>query len=101
MTLPLPSNVWQLNAPAAPDTPPLTGSRRAAVAIVGGGIVGPMEGILQDIRRANEIDDVSDWLRSTTGMVLADVMEVARKELGIATPEKKESGERLPRCRAG
>lgn len=40
MTLPLPPNVYQLDAPPAPDTPPLDGSRRASVAIIGGGIVG-------------------------------------------------------------
>ncbi|MFD2030605.1 phage tail tape measure protein [Ancylobacter dichloromethanicus] len=60
--------------------------------------VGLMEGILQDIRGAKgELDDFSDWLRSTTGMSLADVMEVARKGLGIATPEEKEGRERSPR----
>lgn len=54
--------------------------------------VGLMEGILQDIRGAKgELDDFSDWLRSTTGMSLADVMEVARKGLGIATPEEKKA----------
>ncbi|GLK84813.1 NAD(P)/FAD-dependent oxidoreductase [Ancylobacter defluvii] len=37
---PLPPNVYQLDAPPAPDTPPLDGSRRASVAIIGGGIVG-------------------------------------------------------------
>lgn len=40
MPLPLPPNVYQLDAPPAPDTPPLDGSRRASVAIIGGGIVG-------------------------------------------------------------
>lgn len=40
MTLPLPPNVYQLDAPPVPDTPPLDGSRRASVAIIGGGIVG-------------------------------------------------------------
>ncbi|TCK28999.1 TP901 family phage tail tape measure protein [Ancylobacter aquaticus] len=54
--------------------------------------VGLMEGILQDIRGAKgELDDFSNWLRSTTGMSLADVMEVARKGLGIATPEEKKA----------
>ncbi|MDR6953108.1 glycine/D-amino acid oxidase-like deaminating enzyme [Ancylobacter sp. 3268] len=42
MTLarPLPPNVYQLDATPAPDTPPLDGSRRTSVAIIGGGIVG-------------------------------------------------------------
>jgi glycine/D-amino acid oxidase-like deaminating enzyme len=38
--LALPPNVYQLDAPPAPETPPLDGSRRASVAIIGGGIVG-------------------------------------------------------------
>lgn len=38
--LALPPNVYSLDAPPAPPTPPLDGSRRASVAIVGGGIVG-------------------------------------------------------------
>ncbi|WP_425329924.1 NAD(P)/FAD-dependent oxidoreductase [Terrirubrum flagellatum] len=37
---PLPPSVYQLDAPPAPETPPLDGSRRADVAIIGGGIVG-------------------------------------------------------------
>jgi glycine/D-amino acid oxidase-like deaminating enzyme len=37
---PLPPNVYQLDAPPAPQTHPLSGSRKASVAIVGGGIVG-------------------------------------------------------------
>lgn len=37
---PLPPNVYQLDAPPAPDTPPLDGSCSASVAIIGGGIVG-------------------------------------------------------------
>ncbi|HEY9215206.1 MAG TPA: FAD-dependent oxidoreductase, partial [Ancylobacter sp.] len=37
---PLPPNIYQLDAPPAPATPPLDGSRRASVAIIGGGIVG-------------------------------------------------------------
>lgn len=37
---PLPPNVYQLDAPPAPLTPPLQGSVRTSVAIVGGGIVG-------------------------------------------------------------
>jgi glycine/D-amino acid oxidase-like deaminating enzyme len=37
---PLPPNVYQLDAPAAPETPPLSGSLLTSVAIVGGGIVG-------------------------------------------------------------
>ncbi|GAU86957.1 FAD-binding oxidoreductase [Bosea sp. BIWAKO-01] len=38
--LPLPPNVYQLDAPLAPQTPALAGSVRTSVAIVGGGIVG-------------------------------------------------------------
>lgn len=37
---PLPPNVYRLDAPPAPDVPPLDGTRRASVAIIGGGIVG-------------------------------------------------------------
>lgn len=37
---PLPPNVYQLDAPPAPDTAPLDGSCSASVAIIGGGIVG-------------------------------------------------------------
>jgi glycine/D-amino acid oxidase-like deaminating enzyme len=37
---PLPPSVYPLDAPPAPATPPLDGSRRASVAIIGGGIVG-------------------------------------------------------------
>lgn len=37
---PLPPNVYRVDAPPAPPTPPLDGSRRASVAIIGGGIVG-------------------------------------------------------------
>ncbi|WP_376772610.1 NAD(P)/FAD-dependent oxidoreductase [Ancylobacter sonchi] len=37
---PLPPNVYRLDAPPPPQTPPLDGSRRASVAIIGGGIVG-------------------------------------------------------------
>lgn len=37
---PLPPNVYQLDAPTAPDSPPLDGSRKTSVAIIGGGIVG-------------------------------------------------------------
>ncbi len=42
MTAPLalPPNVYALDAPPAPPAPPLDGSRRASVAIIGGGIVG-------------------------------------------------------------
>lgn len=38
--LPLPPNVYQVDAPAAPLTPPLSGSTTTSIAIVGGGIVG-------------------------------------------------------------
>ncbi|HEY5794323.1 MAG TPA: FAD-binding oxidoreductase [Bosea sp. (in: a-proteobacteria)] len=38
--LPLPPNIYQLDAPPAPQTPALAGSLRTSVAIVGGGIVG-------------------------------------------------------------
>ncbi|QIB33697.1 NAD(P)/FAD-dependent oxidoreductase [Ancylobacter pratisalsi] len=37
---PLPPNVYSLDAPPAPVTPPLDGTQRASVAIIGGGIVG-------------------------------------------------------------
>ncbi|TPQ51711.1 FAD-dependent oxidoreductase [Prosthecomicrobium hirschii] len=40
MLKPLPPNVYQLDAPPAPATPPLDGSCRASVAVIGGGIVG-------------------------------------------------------------
>jgi glycine/D-amino acid oxidase-like deaminating enzyme len=36
----MPANVYQLDAPPAPETPPLDGSCKASVAIIGGGIVG-------------------------------------------------------------
>jgi len=37
---PMPPNVYRLDAPPAPATPPLAGSRAASVVVVGGGIVG-------------------------------------------------------------